>query len=123
MRFPRRVRILLDGECSSVGRALDCGSSGRGFKSLHSPSFQLRISDCGLGLMLQTFQHAIQIDEECFGIRVAFLLGLCRERLHKALHFFRNLRLTRKWRKRSVVMLAENFESVAALKGWMAAKH
>ena len=25
------------GGCSSVGRALDCGSSGRGFKSLHSP--------------------------------------------------------------------------------------
>lgn len=26
-----------DGECSSVGRALDCGSRGRGFKPRHSP--------------------------------------------------------------------------------------
>src|SRR5262249_31105097 len=25
------------GECSSAGRASDCGSEGRGFKSLHSP--------------------------------------------------------------------------------------
>lgn len=36
------VRILLGvhcGECSSVGRALDCGSSCREFKSRHSPIF------------------------------------------------------------------------------------
>ena len=26
-----------NGECSSVGRAPDCGSGGRGFESLHSP--------------------------------------------------------------------------------------
>lgn len=28
---------IANGGCSSVGRALDCGSSGRGFKSRHSP--------------------------------------------------------------------------------------
>lgn len=31
-----KVRIVL-GERSSVGRALDCGSSGRGFKPRRSP--------------------------------------------------------------------------------------
>ena len=31
------VFSYLDGECSSVGRALDCGSSGRGFDPHHSP--------------------------------------------------------------------------------------
>ena len=29
--------VPFDGECSSVGRALDCGSSGRGFDPHHSP--------------------------------------------------------------------------------------
>jgi hypothetical protein len=31
------MRQRYGGECSSAGRAPDCGSGGRGFKSLHSP--------------------------------------------------------------------------------------
>ena len=34
---PGGLKQTEGGECSSVGRASDCGSGGRGFKSLHSP--------------------------------------------------------------------------------------
>jgi hypothetical protein len=34
---------FFDGECSSVGRALDCGSSGRGFEPHRSPHHRIMI--------------------------------------------------------------------------------
>ncbi len=34
------IESKFDGGCSSVGRALDCDSSCRGFESRHSPQFR-----------------------------------------------------------------------------------
>jgi hypothetical protein len=43
-RCARRIESSEGGECSSVGRASDCGSGGRGFKSLHSPQTSCYVS-------------------------------------------------------------------------------
>ena len=41
---PGGLKQTEGGECSSVGRASDCGSGGRGFKSLHSPQISCYVS-------------------------------------------------------------------------------
>ena len=38
-RTGMKVIVEIDGECSSVGRAPDCGSGGRGFDPHHSPHY------------------------------------------------------------------------------------
>ena len=43
-RCAGRIEETEGGECSSVGRASDCGSGGRGFKSLHSPQTSCYVS-------------------------------------------------------------------------------
>ncbi len=43
---------LFYGDCSSVGRASDCGSDGRGFEPRHSPHFPTLANSCLQGFLL-----------------------------------------------------------------------
>lgn len=51
--YNEKTLLHTHGECSSVGRAPDCGSGGRGFEPLHSPHI---IPDCAPSAFGATFR-------------------------------------------------------------------